>query len=940
MMEALAIVILESISEAVVALDRDWRYSYVNAAAERMSGIRREQILGQSRWDIFPGIPAEHFESFCRRAMAEGVTIQVERYEPTLGLWFEETAHPSADGLAVHIRDITKRKQAESSLTTEERLRRYFDLGLIGAAITSLSKGILEVNDKICEILGYERGELLRKTWAELTHPDDLGSDVELLNRVIAGEIDGYSLNKRWVRKDGRIIDSVISVKCMRTPDGSVDCFVALLQDVTESRRAEEDRERFALFVENSSDFIGICDLELKPLYLNRSGREMVGLENREDVFRKSLADFFFPEDLAFIRDDFIPRVLRNGDGKVEVRFRHFKTGEPIWMICSALLIRDGRGAPAGLATISLNITQRRHTEEELRQARSELELRVAERTRELQIANDELAADLEAMRRLNELSRRLLAADGLDSILRELLNATIDLQHAAFGMVQIYNPNTKALELAVQQGFKHEVLDYFRLVEGESTAHRRAMQWRQRVVIEDVETDAGFEPHRHIAAKAGFRAVQSTPLFTPGGEPLGMLSTQFRDPHRPSERELRLTDLYARQAGQMIERHRVEETLLRNEAYLSIGQRLSHTGSGNLNLLTGEMFWTDETYRIFGYEPRSITPSAQLFLELVLHPEDRPLLEGVFAQAIRDQSKCDLNFRIVRRDGSIRYIRGVGEPTPGEDGAVVEMIGIIMDVTEQKLAADALDKAHGELARIARATTIGELAASIAHEANQPIAAIVSNGEACLKWIDRPEPDWMEAQAAVRRMVAEGQRASEVIQRVRSLMKRAPVQMLALELNELVAELLTLVQRDVVSHSISLRTELAHDLPQVKGDRIHLQQVFVNLLRNAIESIAERGEGPRRIVIGTRLHWPEKVVVSICDTGVGIPAEDAEQLFQPFYSNKAGGMGMGLWISRSIVEAHGGMLWATVNEDAGATFHFTIPVARRVDHEEPAPLQ
>jgi PAS domain S-box-containing protein len=821
-----------------------------------------------------------------------------------------------------------------------ERLRRYFELSLIGTAITSPTKGILEVNDKICEILGYERSELLKKTWAELTHPDDLAVDVVDFNRVVAGEIDGYSIDKRWVRKDGRIVESTISVKCLREPDGSVDCFVALLQDTSERKRSEEDRERLALLVENSSNFIAICDMNLRPLFINRAGMEMVGLDSREDALDKSIREYFFPEDRNFICDEFLPRALREGKGKIEVRIRHFKTGEALWMIHSVLVLRDARGAPAGLAAISVNITERRQAEEDLRRTRKELELHVAEQTRELQIANHELkreieereriekelAADLEAMRRLNDLSRKLLAADGLESVLKELLDETIDLQHASFGMVQIFDPRANTLELVAQHGFEQEVVDYFRFVEGESTACGRAIRRRKRVVIVDVETDSGFEPHRHIAARAGFRAVQSTPLFTSSGELLGTLSTQFRHPHCPSERELRLTDLYARQAAQMIERQRVEEALRRSEAYLSQGQRLTHTGSGSWNVITGESFWSDETYRIYGLDPGSVKPSGEFFFNLVVHPEDRAYLEESFAQVVRERTRCDVNFRIVRPDGAVRHIHSVMEPIIREDGALVEVIDSVVDTTEQRAAADALHKAQTELAQIALATAMGELAASIAHEANQPIAAIVSNGEACLKWIDRLEPDWVEAQAAVRRMIAEGQRASEVIQRIRSLWKRTPVLMRKLGLNELIAEVQALMEREVINHSILLRTDLTDDLPPIQGDRIHLQQVFVNLVRNAIDAIRQCGGGPHVIVISSRFQSPDRIAVAIRDTGIGIAMEDPEQIFQPFFSDKAGGMGMGLWISRSIVEGHGGTLWATRNEDAGATLHFTLP--------------
>lgn len=266
--------------------------------------------------------------------------------------------------------DITERKRAEEKLIeSEKRFRSYFELGLIGMAITSPTKGCLAINDELCKILGYERDELLRRNWAEMTHPQDLAADVANFDRVMAGEIDGYRLDKRWIRKDDRIIDTTISVKCVRRDDGSVDYFVALVEDVTARKQLENERQKFVSLAENSSEFIGICDMDFVPVYINEAGARMVGLESREQVGQVLVRDFFFEEDRESVVGEFFTRVLRDGAGELEVRMRHFKTGEPLWMIFTAFIITNTDGETVGLGTVSRNMTERKRLEDTLRES-------------------------------------------------------------------------------------------------------------------------------------------------------------------------------------------------------------------------------------------------------------------------------------------------------------------------------------------------------------------------------------------------------------------------------------------------------------------------------------------------------------------------------------------------------------------------------------------
>jgi PAS domain S-box-containing protein len=262
--------------------------------------------------------------------------------------------------------------------------------------------------------------------------------------------------------------------------------------------------------------------------------------------------------------------------------------------------------------------------------------------------------------------------------------------------------------------------------------------------------------------------------------------------------------------------------------------------------------------------------------------------------------------------------------------------IGILFnDITKRKRAEERLRAsdqrlldAQMELARVTRVTTLGELTASISHEVNQPLAAIVANAGACLHWLRRGTPDVEAACRSVEWVINDGNRASEVIRRLRALAKKSGIEMVPLDVNDVVREIIMLVQRELISHQVSLRTELASPLPMVLGDRVQLQQVFINLVMNGIEAMQSVTDRPRELVIRSRQDEPQQVLVSVTDYGVGISAENADRLFTAFFTTKSSGMGMGLSICRSIMEAHGGRLWASANLPHGATFQFSLPVS------------
>jgi C4-dicarboxylate-specific signal transduction histidine kinase len=307
------------------------------------------------------------------------------------------------------------------------------------------------------------------------------------------------------------------------------------------------------------------------------------------------------------------------------------------------------------------------------------------------------------------------------------------------------------------------------------------------------------------------------------------------------------------------------------------------------------------------------------------IHPDDIALVQRQMHRASQNGEDLDFEHRLLMPDGSVKHVRVLTRSTVDASNAR-EIVGAVMDITQAKCAQEALHETQTELAHITRVTTLGQLSASIAHEVSQPLVGIVTNGDASLRWLEREVPNVDEARQAVKRIISDADRASNVIRRIRDLAKKATPEMARVDVNEVIEDAIALVRHQALSHRAVLRLDLANGLPEVLGDRIQLQQVIINLVMNGVEAMMLVSDRPRAVVIQSQPRAQDHVLVAVRDAGVGLEPGIADRLFSPFYTTKPGGMGMGLSICRSIVEAHGGRVWATSNSGPGATIQFTVP--------------
>ncbi len=452
-------------------------------------------------------------------------------------------------------------------------------------------------------------------------------------------------------------------------------------------------------------------------------------------------------------------------------------------------------------------------------------------------------------------------------------------------------------------------------------SALQYVMRTRERVVLDDASAANLYSEDEYVRERRA-RSVLCLPIVKQTKLVGALYLENNLTPRAFTADRVALLGMLASQAAISLENANLYSDLHRSEAFLAQGQSISHTGSFGWNVASGEIYWSEETNRIFAYD-RAAKPTLELIVQRI-HPDDRDLVQQALNHAINEKTDFDFEHRLLMPESSFKHLHVIGHASKASSGDL-EFVGAVTDVTERTRSEEALRQAQADLIHATRVSSMGELTASLAHEVKQPIAAAITNADACLRWLSRDQPDLEKARAAALRTVQDGKRASEIINRVRLLFEKHTLQRELVDLNEIIREMMLLLHGEATQFAVSVRTELAAELPMVMADRVQLQQVFMNLIMNSIDAMKDV-DGMRELTVRSQHGEKGRVLISVNDTGVGLPPQQADKIFNAFFTTKPHGTGIGLRISRSIVESHGGRLWAADNSPRGATFRFTLP--------------
>jgi PAS domain S-box-containing protein len=598
------------------------------------------------------------------------------------------------------------------------------------------------------------------------------------------------------------------------------------------------------------------------------------------------------PDDLANL-GAYWQSILESGKpGEIEARLRG-TDGTFRWFLFRANPLRDASGSIVKWIGTNTDIDERVHAE-----------------------------ILLAAEKRLLEM---VATGESLPRVLTELCRV-VEAETDAHCSVVLVNPTGTHLEGGVAPSLPQTFVSAIdgRPVNVDSGPCAMAAFLNEQVISTDIATDARWSEWNWcpLALQHGLRACWSTPIASKTGNALGAFALYYGRPRTPTALDQKLIDQFTHLASIAIDRANNDAALKRSEDLLAAVQHLSSTGAFSWRVATDEMAWSKEVYRLF-----EVDEGEPVTLALVanrVHPDDVTAFRQMLERQ-RDGGDFEYDTRLRMPNGCIKYVHVVAHATQHSNGDL-EYVAAIQDVTGRRLSEEALERARSELARVARITAASALTASIAHEVNQPLSGVITNAGTTLRMLTDDPPNVGAAIERVQGLIRDGNRAAQVVARVRALYRKDEAASDWMDLNEAVREVVSLSANEIQRARVTVVTELSDDLPLVRGDRVQLQQVVLNLLLNGIEAMGSVAADARRLVIWTESEEGDRVRLFVRDGGPGLDPHNLNQPFEAFYTTKGGGMGIGLSVSRSIIQNHDGRLWAMTNDGPGATFAFSIP--------------
>jgi PAS domain S-box-containing protein len=511
-----------------------------------------------------------------------------------------------------------------------------------------------------------------------------------------------------------------------------------------------------------------------------------------------------------------------------------------------------------------------------------------------------------------------------LESILEAVCRLVEQTADGSCCSVLVFDPSESTIQQVVAPSLPSSYNDRFpgTPVDREGGPCTVAAHHKTQMIVSDVGSDTRWDTYgwRTAALTHGLKACWSTTILDPNGLVLGTFAIYWHEPRRPTDQDQKIIEQMTHLAAVAIERKRNEVALRESAHELRLvfetipAMVYTMNAEGDIELVNERLLAFLGTTSLAFHEWGSF-----------IHPVDRARVLAVWKSTTEARESYDVELRLRRSDGAYRWFNSRGTPMRDADGRVVRWYALLTDIDDRKAAEDALRSTQTRLSRASQVATVAELSASIAHEINQPLASVVTHAHACQTWLSHDPPNLERALATLERIIRDGHSAAEVVQRIRALFKEAaPVKALA-DLNQIVIEVLGLLSDELRGNTIVVEKELEPDLPMLEADRVQIQQTLINLIHNAIEAMAGVRGRAKTLVVRSRRQG-EELLIQVRDDGVG--ANDPALIFEPFVTTKASGMGMGLSITRSIVEAHGGRVWATANEDAGMTFSVALPLA------------